>query len=70
MKPIKNLILAEIIDKIERNPRVGHELRGDLQGIYIYNFSVDIRPYVLSYRLKNDRIEVISIGPRNKYFRE
>jgi hypothetical protein len=66
----KKLNIEEIIESIELNPKIGHEQRGDLRGIYVYHFSLESRTYILSYRLNKDRIEVISLGERDKYFKK
>jgi mRNA-degrading endonuclease RelE of RelBE toxin-antitoxin system len=61
--------LEQIIKKIEENPAIGQEQKGDLKGIYIYQFKMNDKKYLLSYRIKQSTIEIITFGQREKYFR-
>lgn len=63
-------ILDEEIKKIMGNPFVGEEKRGDLRGIYIHKFKIKTIQYLLSYRMINDGLELIMIGPHENYYRD
>jgi hypothetical protein len=63
------VVLDQIIKKIEENPAIGQEQKGDLKGVYIYQFNINETKYLMSYRVKETTIEIITFGPRKKYFR-
>ena len=63
-------ILDEEIKRITENPFVGEEKRGDLQGAYIHKFKIKTIQYLLSYRMINDRLELIMIGLHENYYRD
>jgi mRNA interferase RelE/StbE len=62
-------ILDEEIKRIIENPFVGEEKKGDLQGVYIHKFKIKTIQYLLSYRMINDGLELIMIGPHETYYR-
>ncbi len=62
-------ILDEEIKKIIGNPFVGEEKKGDLRGVYIHKFKVKTIQYLLSYRMIDDELELIMIGPHENYYR-
>lgn len=52
------------------NPLFGEEKKGDLKGIFVYKFKISNAQYLLSYRLKENNIELITIGPHENYYRD
>ena len=60
-KQIKNLLV---------NPLLGEEKKGDLKGIVVYKFKISNAQYLLSYRLKKNTLELITIGPHENYYRD
>ena len=63
-------ILDEEVKGIIENPFVGEEKKGDLRGVYIHKFKIKIIQYLLSYRMINDGLELIMIGPHENYYRD
>ncbi|MEW5816700.1 MAG: type II toxin-antitoxin system RelE/ParE family toxin [Spirochaetota bacterium] len=63
-------ILDEEIKRIIENPFVGEEKKGDLRGVYIHKFKGKTIQYLLSYRMINDGLELIMIGPHENYYRD
>jgi len=63
-------ILDEEIKRIIENPFVGEEKKGDLRGVYIHKFKIKTIQYLLSYRMINDGLELIMIGPHENYYRD
>ena len=63
-------ILDKEIKRIIENPFVGEEKKGDLRGVYIHKFKIKIIQYLLSYRMINDGLELIMIGPHENYYRD
>ena len=58
--------LDEEIHKIVENPNIGEEKKGDLKGIFIHKFKIGAALYLLSYRIKNSTLELITIGLHKK----
>jgi len=52
------------------NPEIGQEKKGDLKGIYVYKFKIRDTQYLLAYRVKQDILELIMIGPHENYYRD
>ena len=62
--------LDKEIHKIVENPGIGEEKKGDLKGIYVHKFKIGAALYLLSYRIKNCTLELITIGPHENYYRD
>lgn len=58
------------IKKIAQNPSIGVEKKGDLRGVFIHKFKIQSRLYLLSYREKNENLELIMLGPHENYYRD
>ena len=58
------------IKKIVNDPSVGVEKKGDLRGVFVHKFEVQSRRYLLSYRVKNESLELIMLGPHENYYRD
>ena len=63
-------ILDKEIKRILENPFVGEEKKGDLRGVYIHKFKIKSIQYLLFYRMINDGLELIMIGPHENYYRD
>jgi len=69
LKKEKN-VLDQEIKKIIENPFIGEEKKGDLKGVFVYKFKIETIQYLLSYRMINDDLELIMIGPHENYYRD
>ena len=58
------------IREIINNPEIGQEKKGDLKGIYVHKFKMRDIQYLLAYRIKQDTLELIMIGPHENYYRD
>ncbi|GBE04655.1 MAG TPA: type II toxin-antitoxin system RelE/ParE family toxin [Nitrospirae bacterium] len=63
-------ILDKEIKRIIENHFVGEEKKGDLRSVYIHKFKIKTIQYLLSYRMINDGLELIMIGPHENYYRD
>lgn len=63
-------ILDKEIKKIANDPSVGIEKKGDLRGVFVCKFKVQSRLYLLAYRVKNESLELIMLGPHENYYRD
>ncbi len=67
----QKIALDDIIKIIFSNPSGGQEKKGDLQGVFVYNFKLQDQMYLLAYRLPNpETLELITIGPHENYYRD
>ena len=58
------------IQKIANDPSVGVGKKGDLRGVFVHKFKIQSRIYLLSYREKNENLELIMLGPHENYYRD
>jgi len=58
------------IRKIIDTPQLGQEKKGDLKGIFVYKFKIQDVQYLMAYRIEKDRIELITIGSHENYYRD
>jgi len=63
-------ILDQEINKIANNPSIGDEKKGDLRGIFVHKFKVKTMMYLLAYRIIENNLELIMIGPHENYYRD
>jgi len=62
-------ILDEEIQKIIKNPEIGQEKRGDLQGIRVHKFHIEKQLFLLAYELDTNTLKLIMIGSHENYYR-
>jgi len=58
------------IKRILENPSIGTEKKGDLRGVYVYKFKLKTIQYLLAYRIVDENLELIMIGPHQNYYRD
>ncbi len=58
------------VRKICESPSIGIEKKGDLRGVFIYKFKIKTTQYLLSYRFRDDKLELIMLGPHENYYRD
>ncbi len=63
-------ILDEQIKSIIENPDIGDEKKGDLRGIFVHKFKIKTIQYLLSYRIVDEDLELIMLGPHENYYRD
>jgi mRNA interferase RelE/StbE len=66
----EKIALDAEINIIVENPSIGVEKKGDLQGIFVHKFKVKTILYLLSYRLRDENLELIMLGPHENYYRD
>ena len=65
----QKLELDEQIKQIAEDPLIGTEKKGDLRGIYIRKFKMKTIQYLLAYRIVEENLELIMVGPHENYYR-
>jgi mRNA-degrading endonuclease RelE of RelBE toxin-antitoxin system len=63
-------ILDDEVKNIAENPTIGTEKKGDLRGVFIHKFKIKTIQHLLSYRVVDDNLELIMIGPNENYYRD
>ncbi len=58
------------IKNIINNPEIGIEKKGDLRGVFIHKFKVKSTQHLLSYRSTETSLELIMLGPHDKFYRD
>lgn len=66
----QKLKLDEQVRLIAEDPAIGSEKRGDLRGIYVHKFKIKAVQYLLAYRIVEENLELIMIGPHQNYYRD
>jgi len=62
--------LDKQVKLILKDPTIGIEKKGDLRGIYVHKFKLKTIQYLLAYRLIDENLELIMIGPHQNYYRD
>lgn len=63
-------LLDDQIKAIADNPDIGVEKKGDLRGVFVHKFKVKTSQYLLAYRIINEDLELIMLGPHENYYRD
>jgi len=63
-------ILDKQIKRVLGNLDIGQEKKGNLRGVYVHKFKIELIQYLLSYRFDKDNLELIMLGPHENYYRD
>ena len=63
-------ILDSEIRRIVSDPSIGTEKKGDLRGVYVHKFNIHSTQYLLAYRIDEETLGLIMLGPRENYYRD
>ena len=66
----QKLQLDKEIKRIVEDPAIGDEKKGDLRGVYVYKFKLKKVQYLLAYRIFDENLELVMIGPHQNYYRD
>ena len=70
LKKVEKVALDQEIKIIIDNPKIGLEKTGDLRNVFVHKFKIKSLQYLLSYRLKDNEIELIMLGPHENYYQK
>ncbi len=70
LSPKEKTILDGEIKKIVKDPALGVEKKGDLRGVFLHKFKIHSIQYLLSYRVNNENLELVMLGPHENYYRD
>ena len=68
-KPEKDSLDREI-RRIEGDPGIDTEKKGDLRGVFVHKFKFKTTRYLLAYRMVAGDLELVMIGPHENYYRD
>jgi mRNA interferase RelE/StbE len=63
-------VLDREIKRIAGDPALGEEKKGDLRGVFIHKFKYQATQYLLAYRIVDEDLELVMIGPHENYYRD
>ncbi len=66
----EKIILDGEVKKIVKDPAIGVEKKGDLRGVLVHKFKIYSSLYLLAYRLQNENLELVMLGPHENYYRD
>jgi mRNA interferase RelE/StbE len=58
------------IKRIEADPLIGEEKKGELRGVFVHKFKLKTTQYLISYRKIGRDLELVMIGPHENYYRD
>lgn len=70
LQKLEKALLDQQIKKIQDNPKIGEEKKGDLSKVYVHKFNIKRVQLLLSYRFVNGDIELIMLGPHENYYKK
>ena len=66
----QKLVLDEQVRRIVGDPTIGTEKKGDLKEIFVHKFKIKTLQCLLAYRIVDETLELIMIGPHENYYRD
>ena len=67
----QKLELDAALKLICKDPAIGEAKVGDLQGVYVYGFSLSRQQCLLAYRILDaDSIKLLTFGPHENFYRD
>lgn len=70
LSPSEKRILDDQIRDVLKNPSIGEQKKGDLRGVFVHKFKLKSIQYLLAYRVVDDDLELIMLGPHENYHRD
>jgi mRNA-degrading endonuclease RelE of RelBE toxin-antitoxin system len=66
-------VLDEAIQWVAANHQKGEEKKGDLAGVFIYKFKLNLQETLLAYELKPDKskpseLVLLAVGPHENFY--
>jgi len=66
----EKLLLDKEIKKICKNAYIGVRKKGSLSDVFVHKYKNKTVQYLLSYRVKENIIELVAIGTHENYYRD
>jgi len=73
LHPEDKAVLDAAVQAITRDPALGAEKRGDLNGVLVYKFKLNKQETLLAYRLQPDKsapreLVLLAVGPHENFY--
>ncbi len=63
-------VLDEQIRAILSDPDMGGQKKGDLRCVFVHKFKIKTKQYLLAYRIVDENLQLIMLGPHENYYRD
>ena len=73
LHPEDKAVLDAAVQAVARDPALGAEKRGDLNGVWVYKFKLNKQETLLAYRLQPDKLSpqelvLLALGPHENFY--
>ncbi len=73
LHPEDKAVLDAAVQAVARDPALGAEKRGDLNGVLVYKFKLNKQETLLAYRLQPDKLSpqelvLLAVGPHENFY--
>jgi hypothetical protein len=73
LHPEDKAVLDAAVQAVARDPALGTEKRGDLNGVWVYKFKLNKQETLLAYRLQPDKLSpqelvLLALGPHENFY--
>lgn len=65
IRELDNAILGVL-----KNPEIGEQKKGDLQGVYVCKCKITKQLYLIAYQFNNDELTLLMVGPHENFYRD
>ncbi|MEN8687618.1 MAG: type II toxin-antitoxin system RelE/ParE family toxin [Desulfuromonadales bacterium] len=62
--------LDDVIMKIRRDPEIGEQKKGDLQGVYVYKCKITKSLYLVAYQFDEATLTLLMVGSHENFYRD
>lgn len=62
--------LDDVIMKILKDPEIGEQKKGDLQGVYVYKCKITKSVYLVAYKFDEATLTLLMVGSHENFYRD
>ena len=62
--------LDGVILEILKNPEIGEQKKGDLQGVYVYKCKITKKLYLVAYQFDEATLTLLMVGSHENFYRD
>ena len=62
--------LDNAIREILKDPEVGEQKKGDLQGVYVYKCKITKQLFLIAYQFDETALTLLMVGPHENFYRD
>lgn len=64
------LVIEDEVERINEEPNIGEEKKGDLSGFKVHKFKFQKQEYLIAYKLQDKNIVFYMIGAHENFYRD